>query len=340
MPVNKSLDRVLKAFFDEALRMFLHIMEAVPLDRAVKLTPLPRETAPPVVMPDTAVRVTQAGRRDFIFHTEIERNFRPGKLPVVARYGGGLAAQYRIPVKTVILLLDRLGNPKFNKGIAEDKVGGTRILHPYRIMRFWEMDPAPLFETGDPRLLPWTAMMNSTDKELRATARELRRLGDEELIGRFRLLASFRYDSEELEEMTGGGNMGFVEFFWENSKLLTEYKAKVAAESRAEGLAEGRATGEAQGEARGQAQGQARGQARGEARGIARGKSAGKAEEARRLLRAALASKFPGLQVRPQLDKITKVKTLEDLLIQHVVGGTDRKAVKDAILKAARQTAN
>lgn len=320
MAVSKSLDRALKAFFDEALGMFLHIMEAVPLDQAVELTPLPRETAPPVVMPDTAVRVTQAGRRDFIFHTEIERSFRPGKLPVVARYGGGLATQYRIPVKTVILLLDSMGNPKFNKGIAEDRVGGTRILHPYRIMRFWEMDPAPLFAAGDPRLLPWTAMMNSTDKELRATARELRRLGDEELIGRFRLLASFRYDSGQLEEMTGGGNMGFVEFFWENSKLLTEYKAKIAAESRAEGLAEGKA--------------------RGEARGIARGKSAGKAEGARRLLRAALASKFPSLQVQPQLDKITKVKTLEDLLIQHVVGGTDRQAVKDAIMKAARQTSN
>ena len=324
MPVNKSLDRVLKAFFDEALRMFLHIMEAVPLDQAVELTPLPRETAPPVVMPDTAVRVTQAGRRDFIFHTEIERSFRPGKLPVVARYGGGLATQYRIPVKTVILLLDRVGNPKFNKGIAENRVGGTRILHPYRIMRFWEMDPAPLFEAGDPRLLPWTAMMNSTDQEVRAAARKLRRLGDEELIGRFRLLASFRYDSEQLEEMTGGGNMGFVEFFWENSKLLTEYRAKVAAESRAEGLAEGLAEGKA----------------KGEARGIARGRSAGKAEGARRLLHAALAAKFPGLQVLPQLEKITKVKALEDLLIKHVVGGTDRKAVKEAIMKAARQTSN
>ena len=60
MAVSKFLDRALKAFFDEALRMFLHIMEAVPLDQAVELTPLPRETAPPVVMPDTAVRVTQA----------------------------------------------------------------------------------------------------------------------------------------------------------------------------------------------------------------------------------------------------------------------------------------
>ena len=185
MPVNKSLDRLLKAFFDEAPRMFLHVAEIVPLGRAVELEPLPRETSPPVVMPDTAVRVRLRGRREFIFHTEMERNFRRSKLPVIAKYGGALASQYRIPVKTLILLLHRKGNPKFDQGTAEFRVGGTRILHPFRIMRFWELDPSPLFATGDPRLLPWTAMMNSTGLELRAAARELGRLGTKNCSGAF-----------------------------------------------------------------------------------------------------------------------------------------------------------
>ena len=61
MPVNKSVDRLLKAFFDESPRMFLHVAKIVPLGRAVELEPLPRETSPPVVMPDTAVRVRLRG---------------------------------------------------------------------------------------------------------------------------------------------------------------------------------------------------------------------------------------------------------------------------------------
>ena len=233
----------------------------------------------------------------------MERNFRAGKLPVIAKYGGALASQYRVPVKTLMLLLDRKGNPKFDQGTAEFRVGETRILHPFRILRLWELDPAPLFAAGDPRLLPWTAMMKSTDRELRAAARELGRLGDEELLGRFHLLAGFRYDRDQIEEMTGGANMGFVEFFWENSKLLTEYKAKIATDSLAEGIEKG-AVG-----------------------------------EARRLLKALLASKFPGLEALPQLDKIKRVKALENLLLSHVFGGKDHAAVKQAILKAARRSA-
>jgi len=98
----------------------------------------------------------------------------------------------------------------------------------------WEFDPAPLFHAGDPRLLPWATMMRSTDEEVRAIGRELGRVGNEELLGRFYILASVRYDRDQLEEMTGDRNMGIVEFLWENSKILTEFKVKADAESRAD----------------------------------------------------------------------------------------------------------
>jgi hypothetical protein len=61
--------------------------------------------------------------------------------------------------------------------------------------------------------------------------------------------------------MTGDQNMGIVEFLWENSKIVTEFKVKADAESRA--------------------------------------------DEARRLLRAALASKFPGLEAMPSSTRST-----------------------------------
>lgn len=286
--------------------MFLHLMEIVPLGAEVELESLPRETAPPVVMPDSALRVKLPGQRAFIFHTEIERNFRRSKLPSVALYGVGLVTQYRMPVKTTVLLLGRKGNPDFDHGMAEFSIEGTRLLHPYRLVRLWEMDPAPLLNAADPGLLPWATMMNSTDQEVRKIGKELGGLGNEELLARFYLLAGVRYDRDQLEEMTGERHMGIMEFLWENSSVLVELKDRVAAEGKAEGRAEGRAEG--------------------------------KTEEARRLLKSVLATKFPGLEAAPQLAKLDNVKTIELLLIQ-VVGTTDHAAAKQAILKAARHVA-
>ena len=95
--------------------------------------------------------------------------------------------------------------------------------------------------------------------------------------------------------------MGFVEYFWEYSKLLTEFKAKLVADSYAEGLAEGRA------------------------------------EAGRRVLKVVLASKFPGLEALPQLAKIKSSKTLQNLLV--TACGNDPATVKRAILRAARRSA-
>jgi len=100
VPINKPQDRLLKSFVDEAPRMFLHLMEIVPLGAPAVLEPLPRETAAPVVMPDSAMRVKIPGRRSFIFHTEMERSFRKRKLRAIALYGGGLMTQYGMSVKT------------------------------------------------------------------------------------------------------------------------------------------------------------------------------------------------------------------------------------------------
>lgn len=296
MPVNKPLDRIFKAFPDEAPRVFLHMLEVVPLDAAgVTLEPLPRETAPPVVLPDIALRIGLPNAEPFIFHAEFEGRYRRSKLPIVARYGGALATQYRIPVRTVVLLLVRSKAPERNQGLAVFSVGETEIRHPFRLVRIWELDPAPLLNSRDPRLFPWAVMMNSTDSEIRAIASELVRLGDEELLGRFRILGGLRYHEEELAAMTGGPAMSLAEVVWEESSVFQDLRKKVIAESKQEG----------------------------------------RAEEARQLLRAALSAKFAGLESLPELDQITDVRALEQILVQHVVTGSSREAVAQAIRAAA-----
>lgn len=297
MLVNKPFDRVCKAFVDEAPRMFLHLVEIVPLGAPVQLQPLPRETAPPVVMPDSAMRVKTPGRPPFIFHAEIERSFRKQKLRTVALYGGGLMTQHRLPVRTVILLLGRHGNPPFDEGTAEFALSGTRVLHPFRLVRVWELDPAPLLASGDPRVLPWVAMMKSTESQVKQVAGLLHQCGDEDLLARFYMLAATRYDREELEEIVGDRRMGLMEYIYENSSVFAEFRAKEKAQSRLRA----------------------------------------RVDEARKLLSSCLASKFPGLESMEELRKVKEVDVLEKLLLEHVIGGSDRRTVRQAILKAARQ---
>ena len=48
-----------------------------------------------------------------------------------------------------------------------------------------------------------------------------------------------------------------------------------------------------------------------------RAEAKGEAKEARRLLRLALADRFPGLEAMPELDRIANVADLESLLLRH-----------------------
>ena len=70
------------------------------------------------------------------------------------------------------------------------------------------------------------------------------------------------------------------------------------------------------------------GRVEGEAQGLAKGQ----AEEARRLLRMALADRFPGLETMPEIDRIGNIADLESLLIQHAIRSHDRESVAQAIL--------
>jgi hypothetical protein len=301
--LNKPFDRILKAFAEEAPGLLLHVLGMIPAKAAFTLTPLRPETAPPVILPDYVAAVVVESDDPFIFHVEFLAWYKSSAPKDVARYGGSLAWQYQLRVESVLLLLRPDGAPRRIPAIGEYAIGNTRVTHPFRTVRMWEIDPAPLLELNDPRLFPWAVLMKSTDEQVRMMAAAVARLGDDETLGRFLGLGSARYDRKQLEEMLGGPKMGLVEAILEASSLVQEVKEKAASTSRAEGHAEGHAEG--------------------------------RAEEARRLLRRALQTKFPNLAAMPEIDGIHNVDILESLLIDEVLASQDSTRLREIIAAAA-----
>jgi hypothetical protein len=85
--INKPFDRILKAFADEAPRLFLRVLGILQEDTNIQITPLRPETAPPVRMPDFVAMLQEAGRDPFIFHAEFFARYTSAIPPATARYG-------------------------------------------------------------------------------------------------------------------------------------------------------------------------------------------------------------------------------------------------------------
>lgn len=293
---------MLKAFADEAPRLFLHLLGIGPLNAEAGITPLRTETAPPVVMPDYVAVLVVNADQPFTFHVEFHLDYYKEIPSEMARYGMSLAAQHRRPVVSLLVLLRPDRVPDAIPAIGEYAVGETRTTHPFRVVRLWEVAAGPVLSSKDPRLFPWALLMKSTGHEVRTLGAQVGRFGDEETIARFLTLGSLRYDRSALEEMLGGPKMGLVEAILEGSSLVKEAKEKAVAQGHAQGHAQGVA--------------------------------AGRADEARRLLRDSLKMKFPELGTMPEIDAITSVETLEFLLLNHVLVSTDSAQVARAIIAA------
>ena len=313
--INKPFDRIAKEFAEEAPAVFLRLLGIAPPGVEFKLEQLRAETAPPILMPDYVASLDIAGQEPCTFHVEFFLNYRKDIPATMARYGGSLAWHYLRPVKSVLLLLRDQNVPDEIPDVGEFGVGETKVRHPFRTVRLWELDPTPVLSAGDPGLLPWALLMRLGREEAQRLGAEVGKSGNVQWMARFLTLGSLRYDREELKQMLGGPRMGLVEAIVEGSSLF-QYERE-------------------RGEAAGLAKGEAAGLAKGEAAGLAKGEAA----EARRLLRLILADRFPGLENLPELDRIVDLADLENLLLQHATRAGDSHSVERAILEAASRQA-
>ncbi len=312
--INKPFDRLAKEFADEAPLLFLRILGIVPPDVAVQLEQLRPETAPPISLPDYVAVLSIQGLKSRMLHIEFLLQYRGTVPATMARYGGSLAWQYRMPVTSILLLLKNEGVPADIPEVGEFAIEETRLRHPFRTVRLWELDPQPMLETADPSLLPWALLMRFGREEAERLGAEIGRSGNERGITSFLTLGSLRYPRKELERMIGGPTMSLEEAIIEGSWIFQEARERAAADGLQKGIQKGLDEGLQQGLQRGQAQ------------------------EARRLLTLYLADRFPGLETMPELDRIAAPAVFETLLIHHVTRSDDRTSVEAAIKQAARET--
>jgi hypothetical protein len=271
--INKPYDRILKDCAEEAPQLFLRLLGLIPAGSRAEVQPLRAESSPAVVLPDYVAVVRIDDADPIIFHAEFQSTYYRGLPGEMARYGGSLAWQHRMAVESVLVLLRRQGVPAAIPRIGRYDIFKTRTSHPFRVVKLWEIDPAPVLETKDPRLLPWALLMKSTDEQVRKIAAVVARQGDEEAIGRFFLMGSLRYDRSSLAAMLGGREMGLIKAILDGSSIVQEIRQ----EGREEGLETGRLN------------------------------------EARRFLRLLLRKNFPDLESLNEIDQISSVEVLESL---------------------------
>jgi hypothetical protein len=216
----------------------------------------------------------------------------------MARYGGSLAWQHQMPVESVLVMLRPERAPSVIPEVGHYNIGDTHTTHPFKVLRLWEMDPTPVLETNNPKLLPWALLMKSTDEQVLKIASIVARHEDDEAVGRFLTLGCIRYDRDSLNEMLGGGKMGLVRAILDG-KMMEEERAHAAAQGAAQGEAQGRAA------------------------------------EARKFLRLLLRKHFPELESLAQIDEISNVNALETI-IESVLDATGADPVRAAILTAAQ----
>ncbi|MBI4903303.1 MAG: hypothetical protein HY820_06700 [Acidobacteria bacterium] len=309
-PIHKDLDRRLKAFPDEAPRIFLHMIHVLDRNAEATVEILSNETSPPVKIPDFVARISIYERDAFLLHTEFEAVWNSRVPPIVARRGASLAWQYETPVRSVVVIIQREGCPAMLPSEGEYVIGQTRTTHPFEAMKMWEMDPHILLESGDSRLMVWAVLMNSSDEEVRMVFRRAVSSGDEDLISRLFTFAGVRYDENKVERLKEACNMGILEAIEQVS-----WSAQLLKKARREGVEEGIQLGIEKGIEKERVEAQTR---------------------ACRVLCAGLAAKYPGLESMPEIHTISDIALLERLLLDHVIGTSDRLRAEQAIREAAR----
>ena len=318
-PMNKPFDRSFKEFIDRAPEIFVRLLGLLPDEPGWTLQPLRPETSPPVLMTDFAgLAIGPRGER-LILHIEFYLEYSTGLPLKICRYGGNLILQYECEVISVMLLI-RPGAPDNIPARGEYAQGKSRIIHPFQVIRLWEVSAKPIL--ADPLLRHLFAMVPGLAcdwDDVRRVAEAVSTSGDEAELAQFLLMLSLEYNKGQIETLIGRHEMGFAEVLWEGSSLLQDMREKATRD----GLEQGRAQGHAEGVAQGVAQ------------GVAEGKKKGQAEEARRLLRVVLADRFAGLEAMPELERIGDVATLESLFLDRVLKTSDRQQVESAIRSAA-----
>ncbi len=301
--MDKPFDRGLKALVDQAPELFFRLAGILPLPPGWELKVLRQETSPAVLMPDFVTMAVGPLGEVIVFHMEFYLDYEHWQPAKMAKYGGSLMSQYDAEVRSVMALVRRGGPSVIPQG-GEYRKGKTAITHEFETVKFWEIDAAPILENESMRhLFALVPALQSDWADVQKVADAVVESGNEEEFSRLVMMLSLKYNKEQIDELIGRQKMGFREVLWEGSSLLKDMREEAIRNGMSKGLEQGL--------------------------------KAGRFDEARRLLCAALARRFPGLEAMPEIAAIPSVAQLESLLIDQVFTQTSRLDMEMTIRRTA-----
>lgn len=106
-----------------------------------------------------------------------------------------------MPVESVLILLAEQHAPRVIPSEHAVSLGSVTIRAHYRVIRLWELDPAPVFTMGRSHWLPWVSLMKASQEEIRRAAERVAAANDQKLTAQFAILGSLRYDKDELRRL-------------------------------------------------------------------------------------------------------------------------------------------
>ena len=110
-----------------------------------QITNLPRELHLDPIEIDHAYLING----EHIIHFEAITNWAPKRLGLLAVYHLLLRHKYKLPVFSYVVLMAEKYAPKaFPDNLIYEEAGGLLIQIPYKVIRLWEVEPAPAFEAA------------------------------------------------------------------------------------------------------------------------------------------------------------------------------------------------
>ena len=274
------LDRTFKALAEADPDSLVRLVCDIPWDRHLDIHHIDREVIIPSRPVDQTYEVAYS-EGDFVLHLEAFAYADHEAADQQIWHATLIVAKLRRAIRSRMILL----SPRYPGNLLDPPVelglGDMHLRLDYQRIRMWTKDPAQVLSVDRPYLLPWVGAMNSTQADIRESARRIRLIPDRKLSRRLMselsILLGIRYTQDEIEAFTGDLKMLLTEEIVKESIPVQRYAEKVRHE------------------------------------GELAGREQGQIDQARESVAKALRNRFPKSQPITELDQIASLEKLNQL---------------------------
>ncbi len=151
-----QIDRLFKRLFDGPTRFALRLTAGVPEDDQ---DPLDAEILRTPRYVDRAFLIEENGRRH-VRHIEAQAHWRGDEPERLAWYTNDSFREYRVPVRSTLVLLFEDRCPASIPRAWRAKGGDIRLATRFDVKRLWQSDARELLGREEPEPLEWTPVLH------------------------------------------------------------------------------------------------------------------------------------------------------------------------------------